>query len=92
MLFLWLGFERNSIQYRPRGIICTFPISKINVCGYSLLQRYEGRRKIVYISHLQISVFLICLIAMKMDLLDMSSLFRTLRIRDGNAEKSLITK
>lgn len=37
MLFLWLGFERNSIQYRPRGIICTFPISKINVCGYSLL-------------------------------------------------------
>lgn len=44
-------------------------MSKINVCDYSLLQRYEGRRTIVYISHLQISVFPICLIAMKMDLL-----------------------
>ena len=59
---LWLGFELNSVQYRLRVVIFPFLISKINVCGYNLLQPYERGRTIVYICHIQISAFPVFLI------------------------------
>ena len=37
MYFCLLGFDLNSIYCRVRGVIFTFPIPKINVCGHNLL-------------------------------------------------------
>ena len=49
MYFCLLGFDLNSIYCKVRGVIFTFPISKINVCGHNLLQLLEGRKADYYL-------------------------------------------